>query len=62
MLAGAGQSLMHINFSFGDEFILGASNDNTIRIWKMETQRLMVRTYLSRIDCASRSSQIRCSV
>lgn len=41
-LAGAGQSIMCANFSLGDEYVLGASNDNTIRIWNIETQRLRV--------------------
>ena len=42
-LAGAGQSIMCTDFSLGDEFVLGSSNDNTIRIWRVDTQRLRVR-------------------
>ena len=41
-LAGAGQSIMCTSFSLGDEYVLGSSNDNTIRIWKVDTQRLQV--------------------
>ena len=39
---GANQSVMSVNFSVGDEFILGASNDNIVRIWKVDTQRIRV--------------------
>lgn len=38
---------MCANFSVGDEYVLGASNDNTIRIWKIDTQRLRVSNFIN---------------
>jgi len=42
-LQGAIQSLTAIDFSSDDSMVLGASNDNAIRVWHQGTQRLRVR-------------------
>eukprot|EP01117_Protostelium_nocturnum_P007903 TRINITY_DN2822_c0_g1_i2.p1 TRINITY_DN2822_c0_g1~~TRINITY_DN2822_c0_g1_i2.p1 ORF type:complete len:414 (-),score=122.93 TRINITY_DN2822_c0_g1_i2:38-1102(-) len=38
-LHGATQSIMSVDFSYNDEMVLAASNDNTVRIWTIQTGR-----------------------
>ena len=43
IMRGASQGMMSVQFSKNDELILGASNDNVVRIWYVETGRTRVR-------------------
>lgn len=39
-LSGATQSVMSVEFSPSDEFVVGASNDNACRVWSVDSCRL----------------------
>jgi autophagy-related protein 16 len=41
-LSGCMSGVMYAQFNASDEYVLGASNDNSVRIWSLETGRTKV--------------------
>jgi WD40 repeat protein len=49
-MMGSTQSVMTVAFSPNDEFVLGASNDATVRLWSVQQGRVRVTTCNSYCD------------